>query len=188
MFLNLFTIYAIMKKSVVKAVVEENTVVTENSNEARELYNKNRFGSLLKDGRVQLSFYEALFLKENHRLDVLDGKNRSLSFDALMRKAKKLNKEFKTCYIVFKDLRKRGYIVKTALKFGAPFRVYDRGVKPGEKHARWVLFPVHESKSLTWHDFSAKARVAHSTKKKLLIAVVDDEGDVSYWENKWIRP
>jgi len=177
-----------MKKPVIESVVEQNTIVSENSNEARELFNKNRFGALLKDGRVQFSFYEALFLKENGRLNVCDGRNKSLSVDALMKKGKRLNKEFKTCYIVFSDLRKRGYIVKTALKFGAPFRVYDRGVKPGEAHARWVLFPVHESKSLTWHEFSAKARVAHSTKKKLLIAVVDDEGDVSYWENKWIRP
>lgn len=177
-----------MKIEVVKAIVEDNSVITENSNEARELYNKNRFGALLKSGQVQLSFYEALFLLENNRLEVFDGRKSCLSFDSLMKKAKKLNKNFKVSYCVFSDLRKRGYVVKTALKFGANFRVYDRGVKPGEDHAKWVVFPVHESKSLTWHEFSAKARVAHSTKKKLLICVVDDEGDVSYWENKWIRP
>ena len=91
-------------------------------------------------------------------------------------------------YCVFKDIRDRGYIIKTALKFGADFRVYDRGVKPGEDHAKWVLFPVHESDCLTWYDFAAKTRVAHSTKKKLLIGVVDDEGDVSYWETRWLRP
>ena len=177
-----------MELSPIKAVLEEDGVITENSDAARDLFNKNRFGSLLKDGRVRLSFYEALFLKEAGRLDVFDRRNHSLSFDMLLKKARKQNKDFWVCFVVFSDLRRRGYIVKTALKFGAPFRVYDRGVKPGEDHARWVLFPVHERKGLTWHEFSAKARVAHSTKKRLLIAVVDDEGDVSYWENKWIRP
>ena len=91
-------------------------------------------------------------------------------------------------FSVFKDLRDRGYVVKTALKFGADFRVYDRGVKPGEDHAKWVVFPVPEGSTTTWHEFAAKNRVAHSTKKRLLIGVVDDEGDVSYWEIRWIRP
>lgn len=187
-FLNLCDIFVLMKRSTVSAILDEDHIITENSDEAKDFFNKSRFGVLLKDGRVQLSFYEALFLCEDGRLDIFDGRNHLLSFDSLLKKAKKLSKDFKTCYAVFSDLRKRGYIVKTALKFGAPFRVYDRGIKPGEDHAKWVAFPVHESKSFTWHEFSAKARVAHSTKKKLLIGVVDDEGDISYWENNWVRP
>ena len=110
------------------------------------------------------------------------------SFDQVLKKAEKLEKIFWTKYCVFKDIRDRGYIIKTALKFGAEFRVYDRGVKPGEDHARWIIFPVHETHTLTWHDFSAKNRVAHSTKKRLLIGVVDEENDVSYWECRWLRP
>jgi tRNA-intron endonuclease len=89
---------------------------------------------------------------------------------------------------VFKDLRNRGYIVKTALKFGADFRVYDRGVKPGEDHARWIIYPVHEASGLTWYEFAAKNRVAHSTKKRLMMGIVDDEGDVTYYEIRWVRP
>jgi tRNA splicing endonuclease len=29
--------------------------------------------------------------------------------------------------------------------------------------------------------------VAHSTRKKLLLAVVDEEGDVVYYENSWVK-
>ena len=79
-------------------------------------------------------------------------------------------------------------IKEIALKFGADFRVYDRGVKPGEDHARWVIYPVKEGEVLTWHDFAAKNRVAHSTKKRLMIGIVDDEGDVTYYEIRWMRP
>jgi len=60
--------------------------------------------------------------------------------------------------------------------------------KYGRDHAKWILFPVSENQQLTWHDFSAKNRVAHSTKKNLLIAIVDEEGDVSYYEVGWLRP
>ena len=118
----------------------------------------------------------------------MDGRNQPIPAEKFMKKARKLDSEFWTKYVVFKDLRNRGYITKTALKFGADFRVYGRGVKPGQGHAKWVVFPVHESNALTWHDFAAKNRVAHSTKKKLMIGVVDDEGDVSYWEVRWLRP
>ena len=102
--------------------------------------------------------------------------------------ASNYDKNFLIKYAVFKDIRDRGYIIKTALKFGADFRVYERGIKPGKGHAKWVLYPVSESDDFTWHDFSAKNRVAHSTKKKLLVGVVDNEMDVTYYEIGWVRP
>jgi tRNA-intron endonuclease len=175
-------------KDAVKALAEKDCVVTENSDAARELFNQSRFGALMPDGRIQLSYIEALYLVENERLVVVDARSRAIPLESLEKKARKLVSDFRTLYAVFRDLRTRGYVVKTALKFGADFRVYERGKKPGEEHAKWVVFPVHESGSLTWHEFSAKNRVAHSTKKNLLIAVVDDEGDVSYWEVGWLKP
>jgi len=49
-----------------------------------------------------------------------------------MNKFKRIDKKIQIKYPVFKDLREKGYIVKTALKFGADFRIYDKGQKPGE--------------------------------------------------------
>jgi tRNA splicing endonuclease len=40
---------------------------------------------------------------------------------------------------------------------------------------------------MTWQDFASKNRIAHSTKKRLLIAVVDEENDVSYFEINWMK-
>ena len=102
--------------------------------------------------------------------------------------ASKLEKDFWVRYIVFRDMRNRGYLVKTALKFGADFRVYDRGIKPGDDHAKWILFPVSESKGFTWYTFSAMNRVAHSTRKNLLVGIVDSENDVTYYEISWTKP
>ncbi len=172
----------------VKALFAEQRILTENSDQAKELFNQSRFGTLLEDGRVQLSLFETMYLVEKGKLELLGNKNKKIDKEEFLKKAKKLDKKFWIKYSVFKDIRNRGYIIKTALKFGADFRIYDRGVKPGEDHAKWVVFPVHESESLTWHEFAAKNRVAHSTKKKLLIGVVDDEGDVSYWEVRWVKP
>ncbi|MBI4146463.1 tRNA-intron lyase [Candidatus Woesearchaeota archaeon] len=173
---------------VVTALWVKGAVLTENSPAARDLFDKGCFGFMLGDGRLQLSLLEACYLVEKKRLVVLDGRSKELSFDRLCQRAAKVEHDFWVRYPVFKDFRNRGYVIKTALKFGADFRIYDRGVKPGEEHAKWVVFPVRESAKLTWQDFAAKNRVAHSTKKRLLIAVVDDEGDVSYWESRWLRP
>lgn len=174
-------------KTPVKGILGGEQVLTEDSDAARDLYAQSRFGELDK-GRVQLSLLEALFLYEKEKLLITSPAGRKYSADSFIRKCKQLQEGFWTRYVVFRDMRNRGYIVKTALKFGADFRVYDRGIKPGEDHAKWVLFPIHESQTLTWHDFAAKNRVAHSTKKRLLIAIVDEESDVTYYEVNWKRP
>jgi tRNA-intron endonuclease len=176
------------EKKPVKAEFSRERVMTENSDAARDFYNNSRYGSLLDNGKVQLSLIEALYLVDKERLDVRDGRGKKISSELFVKKSQKLEPNFWIRYCVFKDMRNRGYIIKTALKFGADFRVYDRGVKPGEDHARWIVYPVHEGEHLTWYEFAAKNRVAHSTRKRLLIGIVDDEGDVTYYEIAWKRP
>ena len=176
------------KKKLVVAVLYGERVVTESSDEAREFYNQSRLGTLSDNGKVELSLLEGLYLMQRTKLEVKSAAGRKLSEETFIKRARKLEPNFWIRYVVFKDMRNRGYIVKTALKFGADFRVYDRGVMPGEDHARWIVFPVNEGNTLTWHDFSAKNRVAHSTKKRLLVGVVDAENDVTYYEIKWMRP
>jgi len=159
--------------------------VTSNTAEAHSLFTASRFGEKLGE-KILYSPYETLFLIQNKKMDIYDYRDKKLSQKEILKKFSKIDKIFKTKYLAFKDLRKNGYIVKTALKFGAEFRVYEKGSKTSG-HSKWLCFPVSENKTLTWQDFSAKNRVAHSTKKNLLIAVVDDEGSVSYYEVKWTR-
>ncbi len=177
-----------VKKKAVRAMWGGEKVITESSDEAREFYNQSRFGVISDSGKVELSLLEALYLMEKSKLEVTSELGRKITFETYIKKAKKIEPNFWIRYCVFKNMRNRGYIVKTALKFGADFRVYDRGVKPGEDHARWIIYPVHEGSVFTWYEFAAKNRVAHSTKKRLLIGIVDDEGDVTYYEIKWMRP
>lgn len=172
----------------VKAELSDDNIITENSDVARDLYKNSAYGSELEDGRLQLSLIEGMYLLEKKKLIIVDGRNKEISKDNFLKKARKLEKNFRTRFAVFRDIRDRGYIIKTALKFGADFRVYDRGIKPGEDHAKWIVYPVTETETLTWYDFAAKNRVAHSTKKRLLIGIVDEEGDVTYYEIRWVRP
>ena len=160
--------------------------ISSNSPEAHALHKKSCFGEPI-EGKIKYSLSESLFLVEKGKLEILV-RNKKISRQELIGKLKRIDSRIQTKYPVYKNLREKGYIVKTALKFGADFRVYDKGAKPSKKHARWIVFADHESKKLTWHEFSAKNRVAHSTRKKLLLAIVDEEGDVTYYECGWIRP
>ncbi len=160
-------------------------IISSNSADAHALYKKSCFGEPVGE-KIQYTLSEAMFLLEKGKIEVFS-RNKKLSKEDLRNKLQRLDKRFQIRYPVFKDLREKGYVVKTALKFGADFRVYDKGKRPGKVHAKWIVFADHESKRTTWHEFSAKNRVAHSTKKKLLIAIVDDESDITYYEVGWIR-
>ena len=160
--------------------------VFSNSSEAFSLHEKSRFGEKL-NGRIEYSFSEALYLLKNGKAGLFFG-NKEIEFIELLKKIRKHDKKIEIKSRVFEDLRKKGYIVKTALKFGADFRVYDKGIRPGEDHAKWILYAVKENEVLRWHDFAAKNRIAHSTKKSLLLAIVDEEDGVSYYDVSWIRP
>jgi len=156
------------------------------SSEAFSFYEKSRFGEKIKD-RIEYSWAEVLYLKSKKKLE-LNIKNKPISFEKAITIARKQDKRIETKLTLFEDLRNKGYIVKTALKFGADFRVYKKGSKPGQDHALWLAYVVRESDPHTWHDFAAKNRVAHSTKKKLLIGIVDDENDILYYEISWLKP
>ncbi len=160
--------------------------ISSTSQEAFSLYERSCFGEKT-NSKISYAAFEALFLVQEEKMQVCSGKKITL-FDDLLKKLKRKDKKIETKFRVYNDLRKKGYIVKTALKFGAEFRVYDKGIRPGEDHARWILYTSTEHDLLSWHDFSSKNRVAHSTKKHLLIAIVDEENDVSYYEVSWLKP
>lgn len=173
------------KSNAFKAVLSGELVIS-GAIEAKNLYGQSRFGEIINN-KVCYSLVEALYLIERNKMNVYLG-TKKLSFNTFMEQAAKREENFHTRYLVYKDLRNRGNIVKTALKYGADFRVYAKGTKPGQEHAKWIVFPVYENSSLTWQEFAAKNRVAHSTHKNLLIAVVDEEGSVTYYEISWTRP
>ena len=175
-----------MAEKKIKAVFLRENVVSK-TKEAKDVYSQSRFGEI-KENEIVYSLVEAMYLLEKKKINVVDSKGKKLNVDGFNRTARKIEPNFGVRYNVFKDLRNRGYIVKTALKFGADFRVYDRGIKPGDDHAKWIVYPVHETEVMSMYEFSAKNRVAHSTRKRLLLAVVDAENDVTYYSIEWIKP
>jgi tRNA-intron endonuclease, archaea type len=158
-------------------------VIVRNGNTAK-IHEKSHYGNQTEDG-LQLSIIEALYLMEKGKLSIeLDSEEVSIDeMYQIIREAGSFTK-----YIVFRDLRNRGYIVKTGFKYGSEFRLYDRGKSPGDGHSNYLVKVANESNEFLMSDLSSYVRVAHGVNKKLLFAVVDEENDITYYNVEWTRP
>jgi tRNA-intron endonuclease len=172
-----------MKK--IKVYLEGDILIT-NQSEAYSLLEKSNFGEEIEK-KIRYSSFETIYLMDNDKIEVYS-KKLKLNKEELIKKFLKIDKRFNLKYSIFKDLRNKGYILKTGLKFGADFRVYEKGFKINEAHAKWLVFVNHETDNLRLIELTAKSRVAHSIKKNLLLAIIDEEGDISYYEIRWIKP
>ncbi|MEW6592366.1 MAG: tRNA-intron lyase [Candidatus Hadarchaeota archaeon] len=155
---------------------------------ANQLYQRGSYGKPLTGGKLQLAPVESLYLLDSGKIWVVDEEGKKLSFKELFSKFAEKDPEIALKYPVYNDLRSRGYIVKTGLKFGAHFRVYERGEKPGEAHSKFLVHSVPEGIRLTPSEIARAVRLAHSVRKKILWAIVDDEGDVTYYSLARERP
>jgi tRNA-intron endonuclease len=158
-------------------------VIVRDGNVAK-IHEKSHYGNRTEDG-LQLSVIEALYLMEKGKLDVIiDSEEVSIEkmFQIIRNQGSFAN------YVVFKDLRNRGYIVKTGFKYGSEFRLYERGKSPGDGHSNYLVKVANENSEFMMSDLSSYVRVAHGVNKKLLFAVVDDENDITYYNVEWTRP
>ena len=166
-----------------------------NKDAIEELYEKKGFGSVKDEKTLFLSPEECLFLLESGKLALLSGKKISLCFENALKKFEKsFDKDIGTRYAVFKDLRGRGLAVKSGLKYGTHFRVYDRGVKPTKgsrapwEHAKYLVHAASEGETISAVELSRFVRLSHSVKKKLWLGIVDSDGDVTYYQIMRVTP
>lgn len=144
-----------------------------------ELYNQGYFGRPVGLG-LELSLVEAAYLLDRSRICVLSASDGSaLDFKALFQASSSLERGFEFRYVVYKNLRERGYIVQP----GRPdFRVYPRGGHPGKSPAEFYVLVVSERTPLPLKEVLAPVRVAGQMRKKLMLAIVDEESDITFYE------
>ncbi|MCL2687774.1 MAG: tRNA-intron lyase [Methanobrevibacter sp.] len=162
-------------------------IIKENINQkAISLNQKSGFGKL-EDNTLELSITEAFYLMEKGRLSIYNlGSDEKLEENYIRDFIKKEKVYGK--YLVYKDLKDRGYIIKTGFKYGSEFRLYERGKSPGEGHSDYLVKVIYENYDIHALDFASYVRVAHGVKKSLLLAVVDDEEDITYYTIEWTKP
>jgi len=133
---------------------------------------------------VELSFLEALYLLEKQRIVLVDEKSRNqIQAQQLREYATKVYDEFDDKYLVYKDLRNRGYIVRPGLKFGADFGVYQHG--PGIDHAPFIVHALPKGTTINPIETVRAGRLATTVRKKFIIATISPSGTVNYLIFEW---
>ena len=158
--------------------------IEEGSKRPIALHEKSKFGKIESDF-LHISLIEACYLQEKGRLNIYeDDVKCSVGYLIDLLKEEELYGK----YVVYRDLKDRGYVIKTGFKYGTEFRLYNRGGGPGQGHSDYLVKIIFENYDINALDFASYVRVSHGVNKKLLLAIVDDDLDITYYNVEWTRP
>jgi tRNA-intron endonuclease, archaea type len=132
-----------------------------------------------EDNNFFLEPYEALYLIYLNKLVITNGN--VVDFSSLLKHVLKYDKEIVTKFLVYRDLRSRGYVVKEGFGFGADFRAYERGGYE-KKSAKYVVFCINEGINVKVGELSKIVREIEIMGKNAIAAVVERRGEVIYYK------
>jgi|Deesub1362A_J573_1020465.scaffolds.fasta_scaffold00001_513 tRNA-intron endonuclease len=171
-------------------------VVIWNIEDARRIWSLGYFGKPMGipkpkapdfESPLLLDLLEAFYLHEKGYIEILDEKASSISQGDLLRLCRRSYADFDEKYLVYRDLRDRGLVVLSGLKFGVDFAVYRKG--PGLEHAPYLIDVVSQNYLISGDDLIRAGRLATTVRKRFILAVpnlVDKK--VRYIMFSWWRP
>jgi len=164
---------------VLDALLKGEKVVVEDSGRFGEL---EQVGYGEREGKkLVLKDYEALYLLFTGRLALNDDRGRKVTFNQLAEASQARAGDAWTKFVIYRDLRSRGYIVKDGFGFGTDLRVYERGDFP-EKAAKFVVFALDEGTEREVEELSDSVRQIVKMGKEAIVAVIERRGEVIYYK------
>lgn len=142
--------------------------------DGQALYEQGGYGRREKEG-LRLAPHEALYLIQRGKI-VVEG----YDFDALL-SVFAGQPDVLRSYLVYRDLRERGYAVQTGPH---DFRVFRRGQRPGTGESLYLVRVVSERDPIRFSALIDEATTAHDLRKLYVLAAVDDEDELTYYEVK----
>ncbi|MEM2111622.1 MAG: tRNA-intron lyase [Candidatus Bathyarchaeia archaeon] len=164
---------------IVKAILKEDGVSVPSSEDIEGLSSRG-YGAL-KNDEFMLKFYEALYLLNKGIIEIKDGKtDNNITFQNLLEKYRSIDENAWVKYLIYRDLRSRGYVVREGFGLGLDFRVYERG-EYGKDTASFIIFGILEGKPVSVEELAQILKHAQSLKKNLILAVLNRKGEIVYY-------
>lgn len=133
-----------------------------------------------ENGVFTLTFYEALYLLDKEMLEVKDEKGEEMNFQSLLRCCEKVDENAWVKYLVYRDLRSRGYVAREGFGAGIDFRVYERGAYSKDT-AAYLVTSTQEGTPVPVQDLTNAMMQCQSQKKELVLAVMNRRGEIVYY-------
>ena len=164
---------------VIEGIIDRNgAVVIESVQQQDQLRNKG-YGVKIQEKFI-LESYESLFLLYSKRL-VLKKKKKIIDFSNFLQTLLKKDLSIFTKFLIFRDLRTRGYIAQEGFGFGNDFRVYERG-EYSRKPAKYIIFGINEGISIKANLLYENIRSIEKMGKEAIIAVIERRGEIIYYK------
>jgi tRNA-intron endonuclease len=156
---------------------EKGVVIAEQS--SIDALSSRGYGTL--EGKLlTLAFFEALYLEDKGMLEVKDNNCAKVDFQTLLHCYAKQNQNAWVNYLVYRDLRSRGYVVREGFGGGIDFRIYERG-SYGKDTAPYLILVTQEGKPLPVNDLADALEQCQSQKKELVLAVMNRRGEIVHY-------
>lgn len=163
----------------VSAVYSEGLFIVPAQNEADSLY-QDGYGTR-KVKPLILEPCEALYLVEKERLTVITEKDRKPhSFQQLLDNELKRDTSIWIRYIVYRDIRGRGFVAKSSKDTSVSFVVYERGDYL-KKQPSYDIYTVYEGMPETIGHLDELLKTVKDSGRSLKLAVVDRRGEIIYY-------
>jgi tRNA-intron endonuclease, archaea type len=159
------------------ALADKGIIVTEQS--SIDALSSRGYGTLEKKV-FTLTFFEALYLQDKGMLEAKDKKGAALDFQSLLHCYETQNENAWVNYLVYRDLRSRGYVVREGFGGGIDFRIYERG-SYGKDTAPYLIMGTQEGKPLPVNDLADALGKCSSQKKELILAVINRRGEIVHY-------
>jgi len=158
-------------------IAEKGVTISEQSN--IDALSSRGYGSL--DNNVfTLTYYESLYLLDKGMLEIKDPNGKAKDFQSLLHSYEAKNDNAWVNYLVYRDLRSRGYVVREGFGGGIDFRIYERGTY-GKDTAPYLIMITQEGKPLSVNDLADALSKCKSQKKELILAVMNRRGEVVHY-------
>ena len=171
----------ILKIEIIDGIFKNNKIKILNSPTAQSLYEKNYFGTLLPNNSLELDVLEALLLIERSRINIFDENKKEMTAEQILSIVVEEDPRIWVKYLVYRDLRQRGYMVRLGYGEGIDFRVYPRGSTRTEAIAKYFIYILDEGNSVQLQNLDQITQQTLNARKKLIIVTLDRLGDPTYY-------
>jgi tRNA intron endonuclease len=138
------------------------------------------------DNYLYLEPYEALYLLYKNKASIIkDGK--PLSFEEAFKILSKNTSKLWERFVVYMHLREKNYIVRKGYGEDYDFLLYDKGSNYKEAYAKYIVTILREGLSISIGKLDEMLDFARRMRKELIIAIIDGNGDVSFYKASKVK-